>query len=65
MNLILTKRGISIRRSVGMRAGEVIRVLRTLGRKSGPQLSRLDVDDVIGQVHPMDVRFAVPLSADC
>jgi hypothetical protein len=50
MNLIFTKRGIRFRRSDGMRAGEVIRGLRALGRKSGPQLSRLDVDDVIGQV---------------
>jgi len=34
----------------GIRAGEVIRGLRALARKSGPQLSRLDIDDVIGQV---------------
>ena len=39
----------SIRRD-GMRAGEVIRGLRALARKSGPQLTRLDIDDVIGQV---------------
>src|ERR1700722_16471502 len=34
----------------GMRAGEVIRGLRALAKKSGPQLTRLDIDDVIGQV---------------
>jgi PAS domain S-box-containing protein len=34
----------------GMRASEVIRGLRALARKSGPQLTRLDIDDVIGQV---------------
>ena len=34
----------------GMRAGEVIRGLRALARKSGPQLTKLDIDDVIGQV---------------
>ena len=34
----------------GMRAGEVIRGLRALAKKSGPQLTRLDVDDVIEQV---------------
>ena len=39
----------SIRRD-GMRASEVIRGLRALARKSGPQLTRLDIDDVIGQV---------------
>ena len=39
----------AIRRD-GMRASEVIRGLRALTRKSGPQLTRLDIDDVIGQV---------------
>jgi PAS domain S-box-containing protein len=39
----------SIRRD-GMRASEVIRGLRALARKSGPQLTRLEIDDVIGQV---------------
>ncbi len=39
----------SIRRD-GMRASEVIRGLRALARKSGPQLTSLDIDDVIGQV---------------
>jgi PAS domain S-box-containing protein len=34
----------------GMRASEVIRGLRALARKSGPQLAKLDIDDVIGQV---------------
>jgi C4-dicarboxylate-specific signal transduction histidine kinase len=33
-----------------MRAGEVIRGLRALARKSGPQLTRLDLDDVIRDV---------------
>ena len=34
----------------GMRAGEVIRGLRALARKSAPQLTRLDIDDVIREV---------------
>jgi len=34
----------------GTRAAEVIRGLRALARKSGPQLTRLDLDDVIRQV---------------
>ena len=34
----------------GMRAGEVIRGLRALARKSGPQLTKLDIDDVVRQV---------------
>jgi len=37
-------------RQDGMRAGEVIRGLRALARKSGPQLTGLDIDDVIRQV---------------
>jgi C4-dicarboxylate-specific signal transduction histidine kinase len=37
-------------RQDGMRAAEVVRGLRALARKSGPQLTRLDIDDVIGQV---------------
>ena len=37
-------------RQDGMRAGEVIRGLRALARKSGPQLARLDFDDVIREV---------------
>jgi C4-dicarboxylate-specific signal transduction histidine kinase len=37
-------------RQDGMRAGEVIRGLRALARKSGPQLAKLDIDDVIRQV---------------
>jgi signal transduction histidine kinase len=32
------------------RAGDVIRGLRALARKSGPQLTRLDIDDVIEEV---------------
>jgi PAS domain S-box-containing protein len=39
----------SIRRDA-MRASEVIRGLRALARKSGPKLTPLDIDDVIGQV---------------
>jgi signal transduction histidine kinase len=39
----------SIRRD-GMRASEVIRSLRALAKKSGPQLTRLDIDDVVRQV---------------
>jgi PAS domain S-box-containing protein len=34
----------------GIRAGEVIRGLRALARKSAPQLTRLDIDDVIREV---------------
>jgi PAS domain S-box-containing protein len=34
----------------GVRAGDVIRGLRALARKSGPQLTKLDVDDVIREV---------------
>src|SRR5271154_3235614 len=33
-----------------MRASEVIRGLRALARKSGPRLTPLDIDDVIGRV---------------
>ena len=39
----------AIRRD-GMRAGDVIRGLRALAKKSGPQLTKLDIDDVIRQV---------------
>jgi C4-dicarboxylate-specific signal transduction histidine kinase len=39
----------SIRRDA-MRTSEVIRGLRGLARKSGPKLTPLDIDDVIGQV---------------
>ena len=34
----------------GMRMADVIRGLRTLARKSAPQLSRVDIDDVIREV---------------
>ena len=34
----------------GMRMGDVIRGLRALARKSGPQLAKLDIDDVIKEV---------------
>jgi C4-dicarboxylate-specific signal transduction histidine kinase len=37
-------------RQDGMRAGEVIRGLRALAKKSGPQLAKLDIDDVIREV---------------
>jgi C4-dicarboxylate-specific signal transduction histidine kinase len=37
-------------REDGMRAGDVIRGLRALARKSGPQLTRLDIDDVVREV---------------
>jgi len=33
-----------------MRAGEVMRGLRALAKKSGPQLAKLDIDDVISEV---------------
>jgi C4-dicarboxylate-specific signal transduction histidine kinase len=41
---------LSAIRQDGTRAGEVIRGLRALARKSGPQLTRLDIDDVIRKV---------------
>jgi predicted ATPase/signal transduction histidine kinase/GAF domain-containing protein len=34
----------------GIRAADVIRGLRALARKSGPQLTKLDIDDVISEV---------------
>jgi PAS domain S-box-containing protein len=37
-------------RQDGIRASEMIRGLRALARKAGPQLTRLDIDDVIKQV---------------
>jgi PAS domain S-box-containing protein len=37
-------------RQDGMRAGEVIHGLRSLAKKSGPQLAKLDIDDVVRQV---------------
>jgi C4-dicarboxylate-specific signal transduction histidine kinase len=37
-------------RQDSMRAAEVIRCLRALARKFGPQLNRLDFDDVIREV---------------
>ena len=74
MTPILTKRGIRFPRSWqdGMRAGEVIRGLRALARKSGPQLTRLDIDDVIRQVLALargellrhDVVLRTDLAAD-
>jgi PAS domain S-box-containing protein len=41
---------LSAIRHDGMRAGEVIRGLRALARKSGPQLTKVDIDDVIREV---------------
>jgi PAS domain S-box-containing protein len=41
---------LSAIRQDGMRAGEVIRGLRALARKSGPQLTKLDIDEVISEV---------------
>jgi PAS domain S-box-containing protein len=49
-NLDEVQDALSWIRRDGMRAGEVIRGLRALAKKSGPQLTRLDIDDVIGQV---------------
>ena len=34
----------------GMRAADVIRGLRALSKKSGPQLTKLDIDDVVSEV---------------
>ena len=41
---------LSAIRQDGTRAGEVIRSLRALAKKSGPQLARLDIDNVISEV---------------
>jgi PAS domain S-box-containing protein len=41
---------LSAIRQDGMRAGEVIRGLRALAKKSGPQLTTLDIDDVVREV---------------
>jgi PAS domain S-box-containing protein len=41
---------LSAIRQDGMRAGGVIRGLRALAKKSGPQLAKLDIDDVIREV---------------
>jgi signal transduction histidine kinase len=41
---------LSAIRGDGVRAAEVIRSLRTLAKKSGPQLIKLDIDDVIRKV---------------
>jgi predicted ATPase/signal transduction histidine kinase len=56
----------------GMRAADVIRGLRALAKKSGPQLTRLDIDDVIrevlalthGELRRHDVELHTELSAD-
>jgi PAS domain S-box-containing protein len=63
---------LSAIRQDGMRAGEVIRGLRALARKSGPQLTRLDLDDVIrdvlaiarGELLRHDVVLRTELTAD-
>ena len=55
----------------GMRAGGVIRGLRALARKSGPQLTRLDLDEVIrealafarGELQRHDVVLRTKLAA--
>jgi PAS domain S-box-containing protein len=56
----------------GMRAAEVIRSLRALAKKSGPQLAKLDIDDVIrevlalarGELRRHDVVLHTELAAD-
>ena len=56
----------------GMRAADVIRGLRALAKKSGPQLTRLDIDDVIrevlalthGELRRHDVELHTELAAD-
>jgi PAS domain S-box-containing protein len=56
----------------GVRAADVIRGLRALAKKSGPQLTRLDIDDVIRQVLALargelqrnDVVLLTDLTAD-
>ena len=58
-------------RQDGMRAGEVIRGLRALAKKSGPLLTRLDIDDVIkealalthGELRRHDVELHTELRA--
>ena len=63
---------LSAIRQDGMRAGEVIRGLRALARKSAPQLTRLDLDDVIrdvlaiarGELLRHDVVLRTELAAD-
>ena len=55
-----------------MRASEVIRGLRALARKSAPQLTKLDIDDVIrealalarGELLRHDVVLRTELAAD-
>ena len=56
----------------GVRAAEVIRGLRALARKFGPQLARLDIDDVVrevlalagGELRRHDVVLHAELAAD-
>jgi C4-dicarboxylate-specific signal transduction histidine kinase len=56
----------------GMRAADVIRGLRALAKKSGPQLTRLDIHDVIrevlalthGELRRHDVELHTELAAD-
>jgi signal transduction histidine kinase len=54
--------------SDGMRAADVIRGLRALANKSGPQLTTLDIDDVIQEVlaltHSEVQRHGVVLRTD-
>jgi PAS domain S-box-containing protein len=63
---------LSAIRQDGVRAAEVIRSLRALARKSGPQLAKLDIDDVIrevlalagGELRRHDVVLQGELAAD-
>jgi PAS domain S-box-containing protein len=52
----------------GMRAGDVIRGLRALAKKSGPDLAKLDIDDAIQEVlvltHNERQRHGVELRTD-
>jgi C4-dicarboxylate-specific signal transduction histidine kinase len=58
--------------SAGKRAGEVIRGLRALAKKSGPVLAQIDIDDVVREVQALTrgelqrhgVTFHTDLSAD-
>ena len=45
-----TRDSLSSIRQDGMRAAQVIAGLRSLAKKSGPQMAKLDIDDVIRQV---------------
>jgi C4-dicarboxylate-specific signal transduction histidine kinase len=49
-DLVRVRNALSRIVSNGTRAGEVIRGLRALAKKSGPQLAKLDIDDAIQEV---------------